>query len=86
MDGRITAGDREIVSIKSNYLPGSSYSFAMEVDFGRTYIGQFTLEVTLNPEIATQYYPGIGTSSFVIVVNPAILSKVFDNGKEDNLS
>ena len=43
MDGKLTAGDMQAVSIKSSYLAGTSYSFSIEIEFGRSYIGQFTL-------------------------------------------
>ena len=43
MDGKLTAGDMQAVSIKSSYLSGTSYSFSIEIEFGRSYIGQFTL-------------------------------------------
>lgn len=35
----ITKGDSGAVSTKSSFIPGSSYAFSIEIDFGRSYIG-----------------------------------------------
>ena len=43
LDGKLTAGDMDAVSIKSTYISGTTYSFSVEIDFGRSYIGKFTL-------------------------------------------
>ncbi len=43
LDGQITGGDKNAVSIKSSYISGSIYTFSFEIEFGRPYIGQFTL-------------------------------------------
>ena len=48
LDGRIISGDSETVYIKSSFISGSSYSFSIEIEFGRTYIGKFTFEVKVN--------------------------------------
>ena len=43
LDGKLTSGDMQAVSIKSSYLAGTTYSFSIEIEFGRSYIGKFTL-------------------------------------------
>ena len=43
LDGQLIGGDTKAISIKSSYLAGTSYSFSVEIEFGRTYIGSFTL-------------------------------------------
>ena len=76
LDGQVKGGEKPI-SIKSSYLSGTTYSFSVEVDFGRSYIGLFTLEVRINPEIGDKYFGNVGTNEVLEVkVNPAYLSKV----------
>lgn len=43
LDGRIISGDSDAVSIRSYFLAGTSFSFSMEIEFRRTYIGAFKL-------------------------------------------
>lgn len=62
LDGRIVSGDSKAVSIRSYFLAGTSFSFTMEIEFGRSYIGAFTLEVQISQVIATKYYGNIDTS------------------------
>jgi hypothetical protein len=42
INGEIVKGD-EAISIRSSYIAGTSYSFSIEIEFGRSYIGIFTL-------------------------------------------
>ena len=35
----IKSGDKGAISIKSSFIPGSSYVFAVSIDFGRNYFG-----------------------------------------------
>ena len=39
IQAELVEGDTGAISISSKYLPGSSYSFSVEIDFGRSYIG-----------------------------------------------
>ena len=72
---KITKGDTSFVSIKSSYIPTTSYSFSVIIDFGREPIGLFTAEVSLQSGIALKYYSGIDTSQVLSVdINPAFLS------------
>lgn len=43
LDGHIVAGDSNTVSLRSSYISGTAYTFSFEIEFGRPYIGQFTL-------------------------------------------
>ncbi len=62
--------------MKSKYIPGTSFSFAFEIEFGRSYIGKFTIRIKINPVIATKYYGGASSGQMIqIDVNPAFLSK-----------
>lgn len=79
LDGKLVAGDMDAVSIRSVYLAGTSFSFSFEIEFGRSYIGSFTLEVGVSPSIAQKYFGNVDTSDKLRVeVNPAFLSKVSD--------
>lgn len=82
LDVKIVSGDRGVASIKSTYIPGSSYSFSIEMDFGREPIGIFKVEIRLQRDIAFKYYSGIDTSGFLrIDVNPAFMSR-YTGGKK----
>lgn len=39
---KLVDGQRTFLSIKSNYIKGSSYSFGIEIDFGREPVSPFT--------------------------------------------
>lgn len=41
LEGRLISGDTSAISIKSYFIPGTSFSFALEIDFDRPYIGNF---------------------------------------------
>ena len=43
LDGKLIAGDTNMISVRSKYLAGTTYTFSVEIDFGRSYIGEFTL-------------------------------------------
>jgi hypothetical protein len=76
LEVKITKGFTSVVSIKSSYIPTSSFSFSVELDFGREPIGMFTAQVGLQKGLALKYFSGIDTSSTLSVeVNPAFLSK-----------
>ena len=81
----IKEGDKGALSVKSKYIPGSSYSFSVEIDFGRSYIGQFSVELKINPAVTKKFFGNVGTSNSLLVeVKPAFLSTV-DNEKGDKL-
>ena len=74
LDGKLTAGDTQTLSITSKFLPGTTFSFSVEIEFGRPYIGSFTLEITVNPTIANKYFINVAPSTLTVDVNPALLS------------
>lgn len=85
LDVQITKGDKGVSSIKSSYIPSSTYSFSVELDFGREPIGMFTVQVGIQSSIASKYFNGIDTSSkLTIDVNPALLSR-YTGSKDDKL-
>ena len=80
----IIKGFSSVVSIKSSYIPGSTYSFSIEMDFGREPIGMFTVQVGIQSGIALKYFSGIDTTKTVSIdVNPAILSR-YTGGRGKN--
>ena len=42
LEVRILTGDKGFTSIKAKYIPTTSYSFSVTIDFGREPIGMFT--------------------------------------------
>ena len=82
LDGKLTAGDTQTLSITSKFLPGTTFSFSVEIEFGRPYMGLFTLEITVNPTIANKYFINVAPSTLTVEVNPALLSRI---DKEDKL-
>lgn len=73
---QIVKGDKGVTSIKSSYIPSSTYSFSVEMDFGREPIGLFSAEIGIQPDIASKYFSGIDTSNILKVdINPAFMSK-----------
>ncbi len=81
--GRFTSGDSSAISIVSSYIPNSQYSFSLEVNFGKEPIGMFSLQIALNPIIASKYFAGVDTSALLNVnVNPALFA--LSNKKDEN--
>ena len=72
----IISGDKGALSIKSKFIPGSSFSFSVEVDFGRAYIGQFSIEIQINPVVGNKFFGTVGVAHKLVVdVQPAYLSQ-----------
>ena len=79
----IVTGDKGVVSIRSKYVPTTSYSFSVELDFGREPIGIFSARISLNKQIAQRYFSGIDTSGVLSVdVNPAFMSVYTDSAAD----
>lgn len=71
----IVSGDRATTGIKALYVLTTSFSFSIEIDFGREPIGLFTVQVGINPNLVQKYFSGIDTSNNInIDINPAFLS------------
>ena len=80
--GEIMDGDKAATSITSEYLPGSTYSFAVKVEFGRSYIGKFTIKISIDRAIGLKYFGQVSASQSIDVdVQPSFLSKV--NGESE---
>lgn len=80
---KIISGDRSFISIVAKYIPTTSYTFSIEIDFGREPIGLFTAQIGVKAGIALKYFSGIDNSCRLSVnVNPAFLS-VYTGGSKD---
>ena len=75
--GNITSGDTGATSITSHYIPGTSFSFSVEVEFDRPYIGEFTIMISIDRAIGLKYFSPISTAnSLTIDVKPSFLAAV----------
>jgi hypothetical protein len=70
------SGDRSFTSIKASYIPSTSFSFSIEIEYGREPIGVFTAQIGINSRLVQRYFSGIDVSRQVLInVNPAFLAK-----------
>lgn len=61
-------------SVRSSFVSGSRYSFSVELEFGRPYMGRFRVEIKVNPALS-RYFQNVGiTNTFVVDVNPSQLT------------
>jgi cysteine-rich repeat protein len=80
---KIVSGDSAATSIVAAYIPTTSYSFSIEVNFEREPIGLFSLQVGINPNLVQKYFSGINVSnSLTVNVNPAFLSLAEDSQQD----
>jgi hypothetical protein len=47
----VTQGDKPI-SVKSSYVAGTSFTFNLELEFGRPYMNKFTVQISINQILA----------------------------------
>lgn len=72
---KIVSGDVSAVNIVVSYIPTTSYSFSVIIDYQKEPIGLFTAQIGINPRLVSKYFTGIDTSSSLTVnVNPAFLA------------
>jgi len=82
---KIVSGDSSAVSIVASYIPTTSFSFSVEIDFGKEPIGLFSVQIGINPNLVQKYFSGIDTSKTLSVnVNPAYLA-LYTVADVDNL-
>ena len=67
------SGDTGSTSITSQYVAGTSYSFALKVEFSRKYIGQFRIQVKISEGVHRKYL-GSMNGQLMVEVNPSYLS------------
>jgi len=84
---KIVSGDSSATSIVASYIPTTSYSFSIEISFGKEPIGLFGVQVGINSNLVQKYFSGIDVSRTLnINVNPAYLATVGDvNTQGDKL-
>jgi cysteine-rich repeat protein len=69
----VTQGDKPI-SVKSSYVAGSSFTFNLELEFGRPYMNKFTVQISIN-QILAGYFQGCSiVDPYSFDVNPAQLA------------
>lgn len=82
---QIISGDTSATSIIASYIPTTSFSFSIEIDYDREPIGIFTVRIGINPKLVQRYFSGIDVSRSVTVnVNPAFLA--IYSGSSDSLA
>ena len=75
--GEIISGDKSATSVVSQYLPGTSYSFSVEVEFDKPYFGEFTIKISVDRAIGLKYFSPISTANPLEVdVKPSYLTVV----------
>ena len=83
---RIVSGDTSAVSIVATYIPTTSFSFSVVVDFMKEPIGLFTAQIGINPNLVSKYFKGIDVSNRLTVnVNPAFLAIATNSNNHDTL-
>ena len=71
----IISGDSSAVSIVASYIPTTSYSFSVLIDFQKEPIGLFTVQIGINPTLISKYFSGIDVSNaLTLSINPAAYS------------
>jgi hypothetical protein len=72
---KIVSGDSSAVSIVTSYIPTTSFSFSIEINYGKEPIGLFSVQVGINQNLVQKYFSGINVRDTLNVnVNPAFLS------------
>lgn len=62
LDVKIISGFASSTAIISKFIPTSSYSFSVEVQFGKEPIGLFRVRIGIACGIALKYFAGIDVS------------------------
>ena len=72
---RIVSGDSSTTGIVANYIPSTSFSFSIEINYQKEPIGAFGVQIGINPILVQRYFSGIDISNRLTVnVNPAFLA------------
>ena len=75
--GEIVSGDKGATSITSQYSPGTTYSFSVEVEFDRPQIGKFDIKLSIDRAIGLKYFSPVSTANpLTVSVNPSYLTRV----------
>ncbi len=86
LSAKIISGFSSTTGIVVSYLPSTSFSFSVTVNFGVEPIGLFGISIGINPNLVQRYFSGINTSQTLTVnINPAFLA-VVGQGASDILT
>ena len=77
--GQIISGDLSSLAITSKYLGGTAYDFTMTIEFGRPYIGQFSIQVDLNRSDIGRFFGTIPIDPLTINITPSYLAALNEN-------
>jgi len=78
---QIINGDSSTTGIVASYIPTTSFSFSIEVNYQKEPIGMFTLQIGINPNLVQKYFSGIDvTVKLLVNVNPAFLATYTASG------
>jgi ABC-type uncharacterized transport system permease subunit len=81
---KFVSGDSSATSIVVAYIPTTSFSFSISINFMKEPIGMFSIQVGINPSLVQKYFSGIDTSQKAILnVNPAFMS-LYNGGSKLN--
>lgn len=78
--GKVIQGDIP-VSITSEYIPGTSYTFALFLEFGRSYMGSFKLSVSVSNQYL-KYFGSIPVNNLEVDIQPSYLLAVADKDEK----
>ena len=77
--GEITEGDMSEISITSHYIPGTTFTFAVKINFDRPYIGDFSIKISVDRAISLKYFNPVSTANpLTVMVRPSFLASVND--------
>lgn len=78
LEASIIDGDRSAISITSQFIIGTKYSFTVTIDFGRSYIGSFTVAINVASSLVPRYFGALPTDTLRVEVKPNYLAAVSD--------
>lgn len=77
--GEITEGDKGAISITSHYIPGTTFTFSVKINFDRPYIGDFSIKISVDRAISLKYFNPVSTANaLTVMVRPSFLASVHD--------
>lgn len=72
----LIGGDQGAISITSSFVIGTKYTFTVNIDFGRPYIGSFKVSIGVSQNLIPRYFGNIPTDNLVVEVNPQYLAAI----------
>lgn len=81
----LVSGDRSAISIVSAFVVGTKYSFTVTVDFGRPYIGEFSISIGIDQSLVPKYFGSIPTDTLEFDVKPSYLAALRESDNSEAL-